>query len=36
MIPTDRITEMFCSIDDFYLVFEPALQKTCRLREKEA
>lgn len=27
MIYKDKITEIFCSIDDFCLVFEPALQK---------
>lgn len=27
MISTDKITEIFCSIDDFCIVFEPALQK---------
>lgn len=27
MISKDKITEIFCSIDDFCLVFEPALQK---------
>jgi hypothetical protein len=27
MIPTDKITEIFCSIDDFCLVFEPAFHK---------
>ena len=27
MISTDKITEIFCSIDDFCLVFEPALRK---------
>ncbi|MBJ7882794.1 IS982 family transposase [Gelidibacter salicanalis] len=27
MISKDRITEIFCSIDDFCLVFDPALQK---------
>jgi len=27
MISIDRITEIFCSIDDFCLVFEPALRK---------
>ncbi len=27
MISKDRITRIFCSIDDFCLVFEPALQK---------
>ena len=27
MISKDRITQIFCSIDDFCLVFEPALQK---------
>lgn len=26
-ISKDRITELFCSIDDFWLVFEPALVK---------
>ncbi len=27
MIPKDKVTGIFCSIDDFCLVFEPALQK---------
>ena len=27
MISKDKITEIFCSIDDFCLVFDPALQK---------
>ena len=27
MISTDKITEIFCSIDDFCIVFGPALQK---------
>jgi len=27
MIPTSKITELFCSIDDFCLVFEPAFHK---------
>ena len=27
MISKDKITEIFCSIDDFCLVFEPALRK---------
>ena len=27
MISKDKITKIFCSIDDFCLVFEPALQK---------
>jgi hypothetical protein len=27
MISTNKITEIFCSIDDFCIVFEPALQK---------
>ncbi|VAW13091.1 Mobile element protein, partial [hydrothermal vent metagenome] len=27
MISTDKITTVFCSIDDFCLVFEPALKK---------
>ncbi len=27
MISKDKITEIFCSIDDFCLVFEPAIRK---------
>jgi len=27
MVSKDKITEIFCSIDDFCLIFEPALQK---------
>ncbi len=27
MLSTDKITKIFCSIDDFCIVFEPALQK---------
>ncbi len=27
MNSTNKITEIFCSIDDFCIVFEPALQK---------
>ncbi len=27
MISKDKITQIFCSIDDFCLVFDPAMQK---------
>jgi len=27
MISTDKITKIFCSIDDFCIVFEPSLRK---------
>ncbi len=27
MISTDKITTIFCSIDDFCLIFEPALKE---------
>ncbi|WP_339659527.1 IS982 family transposase [uncultured Polaribacter sp.] len=35
MICKDKITEIFCSIDDFCLVFEPALQKRQLSRGKK-
>jgi len=34
MISTDKITKIFCSIDDFCIVFEPALQKDRFQQEK--
>ena len=34
MISTDKITSIFCSIDDFCNVFEPALKKRLISNEK--